>query len=127
MSKEISKLIDEELMKELKDVGSIAIGTEDHQSAIEDICKLRKLQMDEERFEAEQSAAVSATEAKTQQDKGAKVEKIVRFAIEGGSFVASMVFYGIWLRRGFRFEENGTIRSTMHRGLTNQVFRFLKK
>ena len=41
----------------------------------------------------------------------------VKLGIELLSVIGPLVFYGIWMRRGLKFEETGTITSSIFKGL----------
>jgi hypothetical protein len=41
----------------------------------------------------------------------------VRIAVAGAELVLPLMFYGIWMRRGFKFEESGVYSSTTFRNL----------
>lgn len=46
--------------------------------------------------------------------------EIIKAATGIGSVVGPLVFYSIWMDRGFRFEEEGTYTSQTFKGLTNK-------
>lgn len=46
-----------------------------------------------------------------------KVGSILKVGVEVASIVAPLVFYGVWMNKGFKFEEEGTITSSTFKGL----------
>ena len=55
-----------------------------------------------------------------------KKDRYFRLGLETAGLVLPLIFYGIWMRKGFKFEETGTFTSTTFRGLFNR-FRPTKK
>ena len=46
-----------------------------------------------------------------------KIDRYMRIAVAGVELVLPLMFYGIWMRRGFKFEESGVYSSTTFRNL----------
>ena len=53
-------------------------------------------------------------------------DRYFRLGIAAAELLIPLMFYGIWMRKGFKFEETGTYTSTTFRGLFNR-FRPTKK
>ena len=53
-------------------------------------------------------------------------DRYFKLGIAAAELVLPLMFYAVWMRRGFKFEENGTYTSTTFRGLFNR-FRPTKK
>lgn len=49
-----------------------------------------------------------------------KTERYVKIGIAAAELVVPLVFYGVWMKRGFKFEESGTFTSSTFRGLFNR-------
>lgn len=49
-----------------------------------------------------------------------------RFGMAAAELVLPLMFYGVWMRRGFKFEQDGTFTSQTFRGLFSR-FRPTKK
>lgn len=54
------------------------------------------------------------------QAKDQKIDRYIGYAINAVSIAAPLVFYGSWMKKGFKFEETGTFTSTTFRGLFGQ-------
>jgi hypothetical protein len=106
MDDEIKKLLDEEIKAGLEDLAQIANGTGEKSSAIDDIVKLYRLKTDEAKNEQE-----TIEQAK---------DRRIKLALETAGIVLPLIFYGIWMRKGLKFEETGTFTSTTFRGLINR-------
>lgn len=53
-------------------------------------------------------------------------DRYFKVGIAAAELLIPLMFYGIWMRKGFKFEETGTYTSTTFRGLFNR-FRPTKK
>lgn len=60
------------------------------------------------------------------QAKDQVIDRCVRTGVAVGELVLPLVFYGIWMNRGFKFEESGSFTSTTFKNLLNR-FRPTKK
>ncbi|NLD50523.1 MAG: hypothetical protein GX660_25560 [Clostridiaceae bacterium] len=91
---------------------------------IDNIAKLYKLKLEDEKNEADMWEKVDAREneqllkkAQIEQDK--KFQKI-RLALEAAGIMLPLVFYWIWMKRGLKFEETGSFTSATFRNLFGQ-------
>lgn len=48
------------------------------------------------------------------------VDRCVRAGVAVGELVLPLVFYGIWMNKGFKFEETGSFTSTTFKNLLNR-------
>ena len=74
----------------------------------------------------EENANTQDDEIKRQQINETVKDRYFRVAIAGAELLIPLMFYGIWMRKGFKFEETGTYTSTTFKGLINR-FRPTKK
>ncbi|GHU53206.1 hypothetical protein FACS1894132_04730 [Clostridia bacterium] len=139
MNDEIKNLLGEEIAAEIQDLANIQTGSKEKSAAIEDLAKLYKLRIEEtkldwdfgEKFDRrtmenehyekqlKHDAAVRESEeqiAKKQLSEQAK-ERYFRLGAEAAGIILPLVFYAIWMKKGFKFEETGTFTSTTFRGL----------
>lgn len=54
------------------------------------------------------------------QAKDLMIDRCVRIGVAMGELVLPLVFYGIWMNRGFKFEETGSFTSTTFKNLLNR-------
>lgn len=124
MEKEIKSLLEEEIKSEIKNLSNYVPGSEDHSYAVENLSKLYKLKIEETKNEKELLEAVAARESELQLKKEQLSEQVKdrywKIGIEIGGFVVPMIFYAIWMHRGFRFEETGTYTSKTFTNLINR-------
>lgn len=140
----IKDLLGEEIKTEIKSLSDLNSGTKEKSMAIDDLAKLYRLRIEETKNEAEvaekqarremekeQSASDNSSHRRTAQlerdrlDEQVK-ERYFRVGIAAAELVIPLVFYGIWMSKGFKFEESGTFTSNTFKGLINR-FRPTKK
>ncbi len=123
-------LLEEEIEYEIKNLTSIETGSPEFTVAIENLTKLYKLKIEEDKNSMEQKEKEqlrkSDKEFKSAQLKESVMDRYFRLGVAGAELILPLIFYGIWMRRGFRFEETGTFTSSTFRGLFNR-FRPTKK
>ena len=124
MGEEIKNLLEEEIKNEIENLASLEPGSEKHSTAVESLAKLYKVKLDEDKTSMEYLDKTRNRES----DKGFKVAQIeenvkdryVKIGIAAAELGLPLMFYAVWMRRGFKFEENGTYTSTTFRGLFNR-------
>lgn len=155
MGENIKELLNEEIAAEIQAISSLDSGSEEKSNAIEDLAKLYRLRIEETKSELdaedkrsrrtlESEASVRENEIKKSQlDEQIKADvqdeqykrsqldeqvkdRYFRLGIAAAELLIPLMFYGIWMRKGFKFEETGTYTSTTFRGLFNR-FRPTKK
>ena len=130
MDEEIKDLLGEEIKSGIRDLSSLPSGSKEKSSAIEDLVKLYKLRIEETKNEWDFNEKYNAHESDKQIKKAQLEEQVkdryFRLGVEAAGIILPLIFYGIWMRRGFKFEETGTFTSTTFRGLFNR-FRPTKK
>lgn len=155
MGENIKELLNEEIAAEIQAISSLDSGSEEKSKAIEDLAKLYRLRIEETKSELDaedkRSRRTLESEAsvrenvikKSQLDEQIKADvqdeqykrsqldeqvkdRYFRLGIAAAELLIPLMFYGIWMRKGFKFEETGTYTSTTFRGLFNR-FRPTKK
>ncbi|RZS92121.1 hypothetical protein [Cuneatibacter caecimuris] len=155
MSENIKELLNEEIAAEIQAISSLNSGSEEKSKAIEDLAKLYRLRIEETKSELDaedkRSRRTLDSEAnvreneikKSQLDEQIKADvqdeqykrsqldeqvkdRYFKLGIAAAELLIPLMFYGIWMRKGFKFEETGTYTSTTFRGLFNR-FRPTKK
>lgn len=155
MGENIKELLNEEIAAEIQAISSLDSGSEEKSKAIADLAGLYRLRIEETKSELdaedkrsrrtlESEASVRENEIKKSQlDEQIKADvqdeqykrsqldeqvkdRYFRLGIAAAELLIPLMFYGIWMRKGFKFEETGTYTSTTFRGLFNR-FRPTKK
>ena len=96
--KDLSDLLEKEIKTEIQNLSILETGSKEKSTAIDDLTKLYKLRIEEE----------------------SRKDRFLRVGVEAAGIILPLIFYGIWLRRGFKFEETGTFTSTTFRNLFNR-------
>lgn len=124
MDEEIKDLLGEEIKSGIRDLSSLPSGSEEKSSAIEDLVKLYKLRIEETKNEWDFNEKYESRDSDIQFKKDQLEEQVkdryFRLGVEAAGIILPLIFYGIWMRKGFKFEETGTFTSTTFRGLFNR-------
>lgn len=124
MGEELRILLDEEIRNEIKNLSSLKAGSNEYSTAVEGLAKLYKLKLDDDKSVMEHLEKIGNRESddnfKDIQIKESVRDRYVRVGIAAAELVLPLIFYGVWMKRGFRFEENGTFTSVTFRGLFNR-------
>lgn len=121
MDEEIQEMLEEEIKNQIGNLSSLEAGSEKHSTAVESLAKLYKLRLDETKNALDYCEKTenreSEEEFKRIQMLEAVKDRYVRIGIAAAELVLPLMFYAVWMKRGFRFEEKGTYTSTTFRGL----------
>lgn len=133
----IEELLNEEIAAEIQALSNLNSGSKEKSTAIDDLTKLYKLRIEENKsiWDADEkyNRRVMEDEANTRDDEVKRTQiveqvkdRYFRVGIAAAELMIPLVFYGIWMKKGFKFEETGTITSSTFKGLINR-FRPTKK
>lgn len=124
MNDEIMELLGEEIKSEIEDLSSLEQGSEEHTKAVESLAKLYKLRIEETKNAKEAELKEQQIEDDAEIRGSELVEEVknryLRLGMEAAGIILPLLFYGSWMKKGFRFEETGTFTSTTFRGLFNR-------
>lgn len=121
MGEKIKDLLEEEIKSEIENLSSLNAGSQEHSAAVESLAKLYKLKIEEDKssmdyYEKEESRNTELNIKRNQMDEAVK-DRYFRLGIAAAELVLPLMFYGIWMNRGFKFEKDGTYTSQTFRGL----------
>ena len=121
---EIRDLLGEEIKKEIQNLSTLESGSKEKSTAIEDLTKLYRLRIEELKNDGDLNEKCYSREYEEQLKKDQLNEQVkdryFRLGVEAAGIVLPLIFYAVWMKRGFKFEENGTYTSTTFRGLFNR-------
>lgn len=100
----IDEIMDAEIVDMLEMRNKLDLGSDEHSKACDDIAKLYKLRIEEDRY--------------LDGERKNRMLSCAKIGVETFGIIAPLMFYGIWMKRGFRFEESGTYTSRTFTGLT---------
>ena len=137
MNENINELLDEEIAAEIRSISEMKDGSTEKSKAISDLATLYKLRIEENRnlWEAdekydrrkmEEEAGLRDEDIKRTQISEQIKDRYFKVGIAAAELMIPLVFYGIWMNKGFKFEETGAYTSTTFKGLFNR-FRPTKK
>ena len=149
MDNEIRQKLEEEILNKLDNLQDLECGSKESSIEIDDLVKLYKLSIEERKLELDfdekekridvdkdryqqdydikNSGLVEAEETrlheelfKKEQLNEMRKDRLFKVGIDTAGIIIPMIFYAIWMRKGFKFEETGTFTSTTFRGLFNR-------
>ena len=56
-------------------------------------------------------------DADTKQDIASRNDRLVKIVIDGVAIIVPIVFYNVWMNKGFKFEETGTYTSNTFKNM----------
>lgn len=98
----LREMLDKQIEEEIKALGLMSPGTEDYTRQVENIDKLYRLKMEED---------------DRIREKENDIKDYIKYGIDAAGIILPLAFYGIWMSKGFKFEQTGTFTSTTFRGL----------
>lgn len=90
------------------------------QSETESGHKGAELALKERELDSKDADRTQEGELQKRQARDQMVDRCVRAGVAVGELVLPLVFYGIWMNKGFKFEETGSFTSTTFKNLLNR-------
>lgn len=154
-TRDVREMLVEEIASEIQAISELETGSSEKAKAIENLATLYRLRIEENKSEWEadekynrriMDEAASERDSEEKQNRRAMEaeanerdyevkqnqiaeqvkDRYFRIGIAAAELMIPLVFYGIWMKKGFKFEETGTYTSTTFKGLFNR-FRPTKK
>jgi len=127
---EIMELLGEEIKSEINRLSSLESGSEEHSTAVKSLAELYKLRIEEvknaKEVELKEQQIDDDAEIRGSQLVEETKNRYLRFGLDVAGLILPLLFYGSWMKKGFRFEETGTFTSATFRNLFSR-FRPTKK
>ena len=146
---EIKSLLDEVIEAEIAYVGSLSPEDEKKSKAIQHLADLHKLRIDEikaktdadekrlrramdskqhraeltlkeRQADGDEAARANEEQLKQHQLNDQVLDRYVKIGVATAELVLPLVFYGVWMKRGLKFEETGTFTSQTFKNLFNR-------
>lgn len=116
------------IKKELANISELPSGTKEKTAAVEDLTKLYKLKIEDEKLEVEMEDKNNKKLLDEEQVEGDKIkileqkkDRWLKFGVDVGAVALPFLLYWVWMGRGFKYEETGSYTS---RTLMNLFSRF---
>lgn len=117
---EIQNLLDEEIVRRLKGLTSMESGSKEIGVAIEDVEHLFKMRVEERKLNNELESNAREERDKLVENASRAKDRYIRLGLDVAGLILPLMFYGIWMAKGLKFEETGTFTSTTFRTLFNR-------
>ncbi len=124
---EINKLMDEELKRQITSLTTLEPGSDKQTAAVKNLTALYEARINEDKIllDAEdkretRAMARSDFQLKEAEQEERKVDRLLHAGIALLEIGLPLVCYGHWFRDGLKFEETGSITSSMMRNLINK-------
>jgi hypothetical protein len=137
MEENIGGMLNELIANEIESISGLEAGSKEKATAVENLATLYRLRIEENKsiWDADEKSdhrmmeeriSIQENEIKKQQVKEQVYDRYFKAGIAVAELLIPLICYGIWMNKGFRFEETGTITSSTFKGLINR-FRPTKK
>ena len=117
---DMKDMLDDVIREEIQILTSLQ-SADEKSSVIDCIVKLYKLRIEETKNESDSIEKFDAREneqlLKKEQFDHDKKMALIKIGLETMGIVLPLIFYGMWMKRGLKFEETGTFTSTTFRNL----------
>ena len=117
---EISTLLNDEIVAEIQNLSEMEDGSEEKSQAIDNLVKLHRLRIEEIECELDADEIVKRRQMEHEQINEQVKERHFKVGVAAAELIVPLIFYGIWMRKGFKFEETGTYTSNTFKGLINR-------
>ena len=135
--KTIEELLNEEIAAQIQSLSELDSGSKEKSAAVDDLTKLYKLRIEEnksvwdadEKYNRRMMDNESSTDEKSFKERQIAEQvkdRYFRVGIAAAELLIPLMCYGVWMNKGFKFEETGTYTSSTFKGLINR-FRPTKK
>ena len=118
MEKDNRELLDDVIRKTLEDLGSMETGTEEWEKLSEELRKLYQLKLDDDRTNWEYS---DRSEKRAEEETSKKKDRQIRIGLGLLELLIPIISYRSLFLRGLKFEETGSIASSMMRNLLSKA------
>ena len=137
MEENIGGMLNELIANEIESISGLEAGSKEKATAVENLATLYRLRIEENKsvWDADEKSDhrmmeerinIQENEIKKQQIEEQIYDRYFKAGIAVAELIIPLICYGIWMNKGFRFEETGTITSSTFKGLINR-FRPTKK
>lgn len=109
------RTLDDEIQDLLENLEDLEADGEEYAKTTKYLDTLYRLKIEEEK-----------TKSDIEENKNQRKFRVIGYVLEGAGIVLPLIFYGKWMKRGFKFEETGTFTSKTFTGL-QRFFKPTKK
>lgn len=132
MTEETGYLLGEEIKAEINELSTLKTGSKEKSTAIDDLAKLYKLKIEEtknemdynEKYDKRSMEDAHHCDDREREEELRRIQlseqakdRYLRVGIDLAGIILPLIFYASWMKKGFKFEEDGTFTSTTFRSL----------
>lgn len=125
MTDEIREMLDGEIESQIEAISHLVPGSAEQSAATKNLAELIKLGNEDDKIRAEVQEHDDArySEDKFHEAQLAEQRKArwVQFGVAAAGIVLEMIFYGYWLGRGYKYEEDGVVTSPTLKDLIRKM------
>ena len=77
----------------------------------------RKINLDEIKNNNEYEISTNKYLSDKNKETEARIDRLIKLGVDGLAILAPIILYNTWMKKGFEFEENGSITSNTFKGL----------
>lgn len=77
----------------------------------------RKINLDEIKNNNEYEISTNKYLSDKNKETEARIDRLIKLGVDGLTILAPIILYNTWMKKGFEFEENGSITSNTFKGL----------
>lgn len=139
MDEKIRNLLGEAIRTELEGLPNLKAGSDEKSAAIDNVVRLYKLRieeakndleyaekeerrlMDKDQLHEEVTSHQQEETFKRDQLSEQVKDRYFRIGIAAAELIIPLIFYGVWMRKGFKFEETGTYTSGTFRNFFGRL------
>ena len=103
---ETKRTLDDEIQDLIDTLEDLEADGEGYAKATKNLDTLYRLKIEEEKAKSD-----------IEENKNQSKFRVIGYVLEGAGIVLPLIFYGKWMKRGFKFEETGTFTSKTFTGL----------
>lgn len=127
MNEELVGKIEDRIIYLIDSLNDLQPGTEEYKVTVDTINKLyetvnkeKEIGLKGDSLAIEEANNCENRKIKSKETKSGMILSGLKTAVELSAVVVPVVFYGVWLKKGFEFEEEGTITSNTFKGLISK-------
>lgn len=109
--------LEKEITEELRSMYLREPSEEGYSAATDRTAQLYKVKIEEDKNLREFELKKMEIDLKKEEIEELKKDRWIKVVVDGVAIFVPLIFYGIWMKVGLRFEETGSFTSTTLRGL----------
>ena len=118
---EINEKLEESIKSGFEKLSSSQPGSDEWKKTVEQLDTLYKLKLEEDKLKLEEKKVSAQADTDSKKSKEQHLISWVNVGVQVWSTVFMATCYNIWLNKGYKIEETGTIRSPHMRNLIGRI------